>query len=176
MIRRNRSSFFSFGFSAALWVSALALGGCSGSQSPTPVTLTSIAVTPANANLALGNNQAFTATGMFSDGTMKDLTLRARFYRTYHFCSQAALCVHRQCRRRHHQYVHGGCRHRPAPLLWLSPRGPTTEIATPAPQRQIHLCRERGNQLRLGLQRRQRRPLARDRRVSVLDLGTFHRS
>src|SRR6267378_4011152 len=75
MIRRNRSSFFSFGFSAALWVSALALGGCSGSQSPTPVTLTSIAVTPANANLALGNNQAFTATGMFSDGTMKDLTL-----------------------------------------------------------------------------------------------------
>jgi len=74
MLRHNRSTFFSLGFSAVLWISALVLGGCSGSQSPPPVTLTSIAVTPANATLALGTNQAFTATGIFSDGSTKDLT------------------------------------------------------------------------------------------------------
>lgn len=53
----------------------LILGGCNGSQPPPPpVTLTSIRVTPANATVALGSNQQFTATGMYSDGSTKDLT------------------------------------------------------------------------------------------------------
>jgi 6-phosphogluconolactonase len=75
MLRGKRTKLFSIGFFASLWISTLFLGGCSGSQSPPPpVTLTSIAVTPANATLTLGTNQAFTATGMYSDGSMKDLT------------------------------------------------------------------------------------------------------
>jgi 6-phosphogluconolactonase len=75
MFRRNQSTRFSIGFSAALWITALILEGCSGSQSsPPPVTLTSIAVTPSNATVTLGANQAFTATGIYSDASMKDLT------------------------------------------------------------------------------------------------------
>jgi 6-phosphogluconolactonase (cycloisomerase 2 family) len=75
MARCNRCAFFSLGFSIVSGISVLILGGCTGSPSaPPPVTLTSIAVTPANAMVALGTNQAFAATGMYSDGSTKDLT------------------------------------------------------------------------------------------------------
>jgi len=75
MARCHRWAFFSLGFLMVSGISVLILGGCSGSPSaPPPVTLTSIAVTPANAIVALGTNQAFTATGMYSDGSTKDLT------------------------------------------------------------------------------------------------------
>jgi hypothetical protein len=40
-------------------------------------TLTSIAVTPANASIAVGGTQQFTATGTYSDGTTQDLTATA---------------------------------------------------------------------------------------------------
>jgi trimeric autotransporter adhesin len=40
----------------------------------TNATMTSITVTPASADIALGNSQAFTATGNFSDGTTENLT------------------------------------------------------------------------------------------------------
>jgi len=40
-------------------------------------TLVSIAVAPANASIAVGNNQQFIATGVFSDGTTQDVTAAA---------------------------------------------------------------------------------------------------
>jgi hypothetical protein len=40
-------------------------------------TLVSIAVAPANASIAVGNNQQFIATGVFSDGTSQDVTAAA---------------------------------------------------------------------------------------------------
>ncbi len=40
----------------------------------TPAQLLSIAVTPANSSLLLGNTQQFTAMGSYTDGTMQDLT------------------------------------------------------------------------------------------------------
>jgi len=53
-------------------------GGSSGGGSGTPsATLSSIAVTPASPNIALGDTQQFTATGTYSDGktsTTKDIT------------------------------------------------------------------------------------------------------
>ncbi len=39
-----------------------------------PVVLSSILVAPANGSVALGNTQQFTATGMYSDGSMQNLT------------------------------------------------------------------------------------------------------
>jgi hypothetical protein len=42
-----------------------------------PPTLTSVAVTPANASVAAGNTQAFTATGTYSDNSTQDLTATA---------------------------------------------------------------------------------------------------
>ncbi len=40
----------------------------------TSATLSSIAVTPANTSITIGNAQQYTATGTYSDGTTKDLT------------------------------------------------------------------------------------------------------
>ena len=58
---------------AAIVLSVFALGvlaGCSGMQTNSGKTLTSIAVTPASpAHLLVGATQQFTATGTFSDGT-----------------------------------------------------------------------------------------------------------
>ncbi len=59
--------------SLALLLPVLLLSGCS-SSGPKPVTLQAIQVNPAQAALTLGSNQAFTATGTYSDGTSKDLT------------------------------------------------------------------------------------------------------
>jgi 6-phosphogluconolactonase (cycloisomerase 2 family) len=50
------------------------LVGCGGSSG---VTLTSVAVTPASASIAAGATQQFTATGMYSDNSTKDLTSSA---------------------------------------------------------------------------------------------------
>jgi hypothetical protein len=41
---------------------------------PTPASLKSLSVTPNQAVVALGDNQQFSATGLFSDGTQRDLT------------------------------------------------------------------------------------------------------
>src|SRR5208282_2242969 len=41
---------------------------------PVPVTLQSIAVTPANPSITLGNTEQFTATGTYSDGTTPNIT------------------------------------------------------------------------------------------------------
>jgi uncharacterized protein YjdB len=56
-----------------------ALGGVTGSAalSVTDAVLNTIDVTPATASLPLGTTQAFTATGVYSDGTTHDLTGRA---------------------------------------------------------------------------------------------------
>ncbi len=55
------------------------LGGVSGSRNlvVTNATLTSITVTPSGSFLAKGTQQFFTATGIYSDGTLKDLTTTA---------------------------------------------------------------------------------------------------
>ena len=50
------------------------LVGCGGSSG---VTLTGVAVTPASASIAAGATQQFTATGMYSDNSTKDLTSSA---------------------------------------------------------------------------------------------------
>jgi 6-phosphogluconolactonase (cycloisomerase 2 family) len=49
------------------------LAGCSGTSKP-PVTLSSIAVTPANPTIAVTATEQFTATGTYSDNSTKDLT------------------------------------------------------------------------------------------------------
>lgn len=49
-------------------------GGGGGGSAPPMVTLSSIAVTAANAGFALGTTDQLTATGSYSDGTKKDLT------------------------------------------------------------------------------------------------------
>jgi len=51
----------------------LMLAGCGGGKS-TPVTLTSITVTPSGASAAPGTTTQFTAAGSFSDGSFQDLT------------------------------------------------------------------------------------------------------
>ncbi|HUL17453.1 MAG TPA: beta-propeller fold lactonase family protein [Terriglobales bacterium] len=51
----------------------VALSGCSGVQ----VTLTSIAVTPANASIKAGASQQFMATGTYSDNSTQDITAQA---------------------------------------------------------------------------------------------------
>jgi uncharacterized protein YjdB len=69
--------------SVFLLLNILSLAGCGGSSSKTStttpppngqVTLQSITVAPANATIAQGTTQAFTATGNYSDGSTKDLT------------------------------------------------------------------------------------------------------
>jgi 6-phosphogluconolactonase (cycloisomerase 2 family) len=49
-------------------------GGGGGSQQTSVPQLASISVAPSNPTLTLGANQAFTATGKYSDGSTKDLT------------------------------------------------------------------------------------------------------
>ena len=49
-------------------------GGGGGGSTTTTKTLVSIAVTPANPNIAAGTNQQFSATGTYSDSTTQDLT------------------------------------------------------------------------------------------------------
>ena len=49
-------------------------GGGSGGGAPAGPTLSSITVTPANASIAAGASQQFTATGTFSDGSTQNLT------------------------------------------------------------------------------------------------------
>src|ERR1041384_7984060 len=50
------------------------LTGCGGGSASEPVTLVSIAVTPANASLQAPATQQFTATGAFSDASTADIT------------------------------------------------------------------------------------------------------
>ena len=66
-----------------LFTNLILLVGCGGSSSKTStstpppsgqVTLQSITVAPANASIAQGTTQAFTATGNYTDGSTKDLT------------------------------------------------------------------------------------------------------
>jgi hypothetical protein len=49
-------------------------GGGGGGGGPSTPTLSSIAVTPANATITAGSSQQFTATGTFSDGSTQNLT------------------------------------------------------------------------------------------------------
>ncbi len=56
--------------------------GCGGSNSSgggSKVTLQSIQVTPAVTSVVVGTNQTFKATGMYSDGSMQDLTASAKW-------------------------------------------------------------------------------------------------
>ena len=65
------------GVSAGSTMIAAAMGAINGSTALTvksPTALTSIAVTPANPSIVLGNNQPFTATGTYSDGSTQNLT------------------------------------------------------------------------------------------------------
>lgn len=48
--------------------------GCGGGQASEPVTLVSVAVTPATASIQASANQQFTAMGAFSDASTKDIT------------------------------------------------------------------------------------------------------
>ena len=70
MFRETFAQVLSCGaiFATAMFVS------CGGSSSPQKPTLQSIAVAPGNAQLFLGTNQQFTATGKLTDGSTQDLT------------------------------------------------------------------------------------------------------
>jgi 6-phosphogluconolactonase len=57
----------------AIFATAMFLS-CGGSSSPQKPTLQSIVVSPGNAQLFLGTNQQFTATGKLTDGSTQDLT------------------------------------------------------------------------------------------------------
>jgi hypothetical protein len=72
----------------ALLTGLLLLVGCGGNSRSTstsppvpsgPATLSSITVSPANATIAQGTTQAFSATGNYSDGSTKDLTATAHW-------------------------------------------------------------------------------------------------
>ena len=53
----------------------LGVSGCgSGGSQPSPRTLSSLAITPANPSLVVGNSQQLTATGTYSDGGTSNLT------------------------------------------------------------------------------------------------------
>ncbi len=67
---RVRSSVWLLGLGAAVGC----LSGCGGGRASEPVTLVSIAVTPANASLQAPATQQFTATGAFSDTSTLDIT------------------------------------------------------------------------------------------------------
>ena len=62
----------------ALFSLMLGLAGCGSSgttaSAPAPVTLSSIAVSPANQSIPVNGTKQFTATGAYSDGSSKDLT------------------------------------------------------------------------------------------------------
>jgi len=58
---------------AAIVVAIVACPG-KNSSSRAPISLTSVAITPANPTIALGTTRQLTATGTFSDGTTQDLT------------------------------------------------------------------------------------------------------
>jgi len=67
-------------FAKALIALSLVLSsaaGCGGSDSTPPVTVLSIAVSPATASIAVGATQAFKATATFSDATTKDISASA---------------------------------------------------------------------------------------------------
>jgi hypothetical protein len=65
-----KSSLWSLGLGMAIsWVSS-----CGGGRASEPVTLVSIAVTPANVALQTTATQQFTATGSFSDSSTADIT------------------------------------------------------------------------------------------------------
>ncbi len=67
---RVMSSVWLLGLGAAMgW-----LAGCGGGSASEPVTLVSIAVTPASASIQTTATQQFTATGAFSDSSTKDIT------------------------------------------------------------------------------------------------------
>src|SRR5215470_12750036 len=71
MFRETLARVASYG---AIFATSMFLS-CGGSSSPPPPpTLQSIAVSPGNAQLFLGTNQQFTATGKLTDGSSQDLT------------------------------------------------------------------------------------------------------
>jgi 6-phosphogluconolactonase (cycloisomerase 2 family) len=76
MVRDHTWGFFRLGLGVASGITALFLTGCGGSghSPPPPPTLTSIAVTPANATIELGLNQQFSAKGTYSDGSARDIS------------------------------------------------------------------------------------------------------
>ena len=70
--------------SVVLFMAGCGGGTTSSSSSSTPpssgpATLQSITINPSNASVAPGTTQAFTATGNYSDGSTKDLTLSAQW-------------------------------------------------------------------------------------------------
>jgi uncharacterized protein YjdB len=67
-------AYFKFGFYALFMIIFIAGCGCGSKKVPAAVTLVSIEVTPANPSIALGTNQQFKATGVFSDNSTQDLT------------------------------------------------------------------------------------------------------
>jgi trimeric autotransporter adhesin len=68
------------------WSFSALLAGCNGAsssnQTPTPPSLSSIQVTPASVSVAAHGSQQFHATGLFSDGSTKDLTSTATWSST----------------------------------------------------------------------------------------------
>jgi len=56
-----------------LFLILVLVAGCGGSGTPSP-TLVSIAITPENPSIPLGTSEQFTATGTFSDNSMRDIT------------------------------------------------------------------------------------------------------
>src|SRR2546425_297485 len=74
--------FFVFGSATHLHAQAVTLNPASagfgnlavGTTSTKPVRLLSVSVSPSSATIGVGQNQQFTATGSYSDGSRKDIT------------------------------------------------------------------------------------------------------
>ena len=74
-LKANIRRGMAFLIAAAL---TLSIAGCgSAGTSPSPRTLTSLAVTPANSSIIVGSTQQLTATGTYSDGSTSNLTSSA---------------------------------------------------------------------------------------------------
>ena len=77
----NAASGVATGVTAGTSVITAAFSGKSGSATLTvlPATLRSIAISPINPNVNIGNSQQFAVTGTFSDGTKRDVTAASTF-------------------------------------------------------------------------------------------------
>ncbi|MGD0779630.1 MAG: Ig-like domain-containing protein [Dehalococcoidales bacterium] len=76
-MKRKQIRFIFYLALGLIVILSLTMTACSSrptSASKQPITLSSIAVTPASSNLVVNSTLQFTATGKYSDGSMADIT------------------------------------------------------------------------------------------------------
>src|ERR1700687_1415104 len=70
----NMKAAFCTGLLFVLAMTMITMTGCSGSNTPSSPTISSIQVTPTSMSIGMGAQQQFTATAHLSDQTTKDVT------------------------------------------------------------------------------------------------------